>query len=233
MIMDFATLVSYLPLLATGAVRTLELLLYTLVLGFIIAFPVAQARNSTDMRLRAFAHAFVFFFRGAPLLVIVFLLYYGLPQILGIKDSPVWFLIERPMPVVVFALSLNSAGFLTEIIAGALRNVPKGEIEAARAFGFSRRQTLLRFITPNAARLGIRAYGNEVVFVLKGTAVANFVTVTDLVGAANQVYFNTFDPITPLLVAGLIYLAIVFFILVIIKRVELRLSPWLRMRPNG
>ncbi len=232
MMMSFETLVSNLPLLMAGAMRTLQLLLYTLVFGFAIALPVAQARNAKDARLRAFAHAFIFLFRGAPLLVVVFLLYYGLPQIPGIKESPIWLLIERPMPVAVFALSLNSAGFLADVIANALRNVPKDEIDAARAFGFTRWQTFIRFVARSAARLGIRAYSNEVIFVLKGTAVVNFITITDLVGAANQVYFNTFDPITPLLVAGMIYLVMVFLILLLVKRAERRLSPWLYVRQD-
>ncbi|MDP9138269.1 MAG: ABC transporter permease subunit [Pseudomonadota bacterium] len=227
MIMDLATLVDNFPVLGAGAVRTLQLLVWTLLLGFMIALPVALARNSVDRRWRAFAHGFIFFFRGAPLLVVVFLLYYGLPQIPGVRESPLWLLIERPMPVAVFALSLNSAGFLAEVIAGALRNVPRNEIDAARAFGFTRRQIFIRFVARSAARLGIRGYSNEVIFVLKGTAVVNFITITDLVGAANQVYFNTFDPITPLLVAGLMYLAVVFLILLLVKWAERRLSPWL------
>lgn len=226
MIMDAETLLANLPLLWAGALRTLELTIYTLVGGFLIALPVAFARNAPVAAQRAFAHAFIFVFRGAPLLVIIYLVYYGLPQIPGIQQTPIWLLIERPMPVAVLALSLNSAGFLAEIIAGALRNVPAGEVEAARAFGLNRLQVFWRIVTPNAARLGIRAYGNEVVFVLKGTAVVNFITITDLVGAAHQIYFNTFDAITPLLVAGAIYLVIVFAILLIVGRIERWLTPW-------
>jgi His/Glu/Gln/Arg/opine family amino acid ABC transporter permease subunit len=230
MIMDMETLIANLPVLWAGALRTLELMTYTLLGGFLIALPVAFARNSPVAGWRAFAHAFIFVFRGAPLLVIIFLLYYGLPQIPGIKQTPVWLLIERPMPVAVLALSLNSAGFLAEIMAGALRNVPAGEVEAARAFGFNRLKVLWRIVAPNAARLGIRAYGNEIVFVLKGTAVVNFITITDLVGAANQVYFNTFDPITPLLVAGAMYLVVVFLILGLVAWAERRLTPWKYVR---
>lgn len=233
MMMSFDSLLGYMPLLFAGALKTLELMIYTLVGGFLIATPVAFARNSTDSLKRSFAHSFIFFFRGAPLLALVFLLYYGIPQIPGIKETVLWIVFERPLPIAVLALSLNSAGFLAEIIALALRNVPAGEIEAARAFGFSRRQTLFRFIAPNAARLGLRAYGNEVVFVLKGTAIVNFITIMDLVGAANRVYFNTFDPFTPLLVAGAMYLVIVFVILLIVKWGERKLSPWLFVKQSA
>ena len=163
MLMDASTLIAYLPVLLAGAVTTLELTLFTLVGGFVIALPVALARNAQGSVTRWFAHGFVFFFRGAPLLVILYLVYYGLPQLPGIKETPIWFLIARPMPIAILALSLNSAGFLTEIIAGALRNVPAGEVEAARAFGLSRLQTFTRIIAPHAARLALRSYGNEAV----------------------------------------------------------------------
>jgi ABC-type arginine/histidine transport system permease subunit len=179
-----------------------------------------------------FAHIFIFVFRGAPILAVLFLLYYGLPQIPGIKESWVWRLIERPIPIAVLALSLNSAGFLAEIFAVALRNVPAGEIDAARAFGFTRSQIFLRFTLINAARLCIRAYGNELVFVLKGTSAVTFITITDLIGAANQIYFRTFDPFTPLLIAGAIYLFFAFLILGGVRHLEIRLAPWLRAKKS-
>jgi len=227
MMLDWPTLVQYLPVLMKGALTTIEITVLVVLLGFVIALPVAIARNSASPVARGFAQSFTFFFRGAPILAVLFLLYYGLPQIPGIKESIFWHAIERPMPIAVVALSLNSAGFLAEIFAVALRNVPMGEIEAARAFGFSRVMTFFSITFPAAARLSLRAYGNELVFVLKGTAAVNFITITDLIGAANQVYFNTFDPITPLLIAGAIYLAFALLIVTGIRLLERRLSPWL------
>lgn len=109
----------------------------------------------------------------------------------------------------VVALSLNSAGYAAEILAGAFRAVPRGEVEAAMAIGLSRFHVFRSVIAPQAARLALRGYGNEIVFVIKGTAVVSMVTIIDLMGAANAVYFNTYDPFTPLLAAGVIYLAIV------------------------
>ncbi|MGE0148343.1 MAG: ABC transporter permease [Parvibaculaceae bacterium] len=227
MMMDWPTLVQYLPVLMRGAVTTIEITVLVAALGFAIALPVAVARNSVSRPARGFARAFTFFFRGAPILAVLFLLYYGLPQIPGIRESIVWYAIERPMPIAVVALSLNSAGFLAEIFAVALRNVPVGEIEAARALGFPALKTFLRFTVPAAARLSLRSYGNELVFVLKGTAAVNFITITDLIGAANQVYFNTFDPFTPLLIAGAIYLVFALLIVTGVRLLERRLSPWL------
>jgi His/Glu/Gln/Arg/opine family amino acid ABC transporter permease subunit len=231
MILDWETFLSFVPLLVQGAVTTIELTVLVTIFGFLIALPVALARNSTSRAARAFARSFIFFFRGAPILAVLFLLYYGLPQIPGIKDSFLWHLIARPMPIAVLALSLNSAGFLADIFALALRNVAIGDIEAARAFGFTRIQTFLRFALPGAARLCMRPYGNELVFVLKGTAAVNFITITDLIGAANQIYFNTFDPITPLLVAGAVYLVFALLIVTAVRYMERRLSPWLFLKP--
>lgn len=226
MMMDWPEVVTYLPVLLWGTLKTIELALLVVIFGFLIAVPIALARNSTRSVPRKFAQIFIFVFRGAPILAVLFLLYYGLPQIPGITETIFWHLIERPTPVAVLALSLNSAGFLAEIFAVALRNVPIGEIEAAQAIGFSRLQTFLRFTSINAGRLCIRAYGNELVFVLKGTSAVNFITITDLVGAANQIYFNTFDPFTPLLLAGAIYLFFAFLILFVVRCIEIRLSPW-------
>ncbi|MGE3875441.1 MAG: ABC transporter permease subunit, partial [Parvibaculaceae bacterium] len=114
MMIDWPTLVQYLPVLMKGAVTTVEITLLVALFGFVIALPVAVARNSASALARGFAQSFTFFFRGAPILAVLFLLYYGLPQIPGIRESVLWRVIERPMPIAVLALSLNSAGFLAE-----------------------------------------------------------------------------------------------------------------------
>lgn len=228
MIADWSTLSAYIPLMIQGTLTTLQLIALTLVIGFAIALPVAIARNARSRAPKLFGYSFIFFFRGAPLLAILFLIYYGLPQVPGVKESPLWFLIAEPFPVAVIALALNSAGFQAEIIAGALRNVPKGEIEAARSAGFSRLAVFWHVTTAHAVRIGIRGFGNEVVFVVKGTAIVSFITVHDLMSAAHQIYFNTFDPITPLLAAALIYLAIVVVLMRTIRWLEVHLTPELK-----
>ncbi|MCS0497294.1 ABC transporter permease [Ancylobacter mangrovi] len=218
----------YLPLLLEGARTTLLLFVLTLPIGFLIALPFAFARNARNRALRGLGHGFVLFFRGAPLLVVLFLVYYGLPQVPGIRQSVLWFLLRDPFTVAVIALSLNSAGFQTHIIAGALRNVPANEVEAARAAGFSRPQVFRFIVAPHAVRLGIRSFGNEAVFVLKGTAVVSFITVRDLMGAANQVYFRTFELVPPLVFAALVYLAAVFAVSRFVRLVEWHATPQLR-----
>ena len=218
-----------LPLLIAGTRGTLALFAWTVILAPLLAMPVALARNGQVPAWRWFGNGFILFFRGAPLLVVLFLLYYGLPQVALIRQSSVWVLLRDPFPIAVLALALNSAGFQAEIMAGALRGVPRSEIEAATAAGLSRWQVFRLVRVPHAARIGLRSYGNELVFILKGTAVMSFITIRDLMNAATQIYARTFDPITPLLCAGAIYLVVVSLIGAIVRHLELQLNPRLRL----
>lgn len=228
MIIGLETLLAVLPDLLRGALITLQLVALVLVLGFLIALPVALARNAKAPPFRAFAAAFVFVFRGAPVLVLLYLIYYGLPQFAWVRQSAAWTLLREPYFCAVVALSLNSAGYAAEILAGAFRAVPRGEVEAALAVGMSRFHVFRSVIAPQAARLALRGYGNEIVFVIKGTAVVSMVTIIDLMGAANAIYFSTYDPFTPLLAAGVIYLAIVGVLTRAIGWLERAMWPELR-----
>jgi His/Glu/Gln/Arg/opine family amino acid ABC transporter permease subunit len=220
--MRWETLITYWPLLAEGAWTTIWLTMATIVIGFVLAFPVALARNAAHAVPRGLAAGFVFAFRGTPLLALLFLIYYGAPEIPLIRQTWAWALFRNPIPCAIAALSLNSAGYLTEVIAGALRAVPRGQVEAGLALGLSPRQ-VFRFVkVPNALRAGIRTYGNELVFIVKGTSVASLVTVMDVMSAANQIYFNTFDLWTPMLTAACVYLAMIGIILLVVRAVERR-----------
>lgn len=228
MIMDLDTLLAALPELFAGALETLRLVAFVLVCGFLVALPVALARNSGIRPLRAFGIGFIFVFRGAPVLVLLYLIYYGLPQFDWIRHSAAWTLLREPYFCAVLALSLNSAGYAAEILAGAFKAVPPGEVEAAMAVGMSRFHVFRSVIAPHAARLALRGYSNEIVFVIKGTAVASMVTIIDLMGAANAIYFRTYDPFTPLIAAGVIYLVIVAALTRAVAWLERALRPELR-----
>jgi len=222
--MRWETLATHWPLLAEGAIATLWLTFGTVILGFVMALPMALARNARGLVPRICALLFVFVFRGTPLLALLFLIYYGAPEIALIRHTWAWTLFRDPIPCAIVALSLNSAGYLTEVIAGALRSVPRGQVEAGLALGLSPRQ-VFRFVkVPNALRAGIRNYGNELVFILKGTSVASLVTVMDVMAAANQIYFNTFDLWTPMLTAALVYLAMIGVIMLLVRAVERRFA---------
>lgn len=219
MLSDFG---AYWSVLRSGMVTTILLFLATLPLSFLLALPVTSARNADHRVPRLLAHGFILFFRGAPLLPVLFILYYGLPKIPGLKTSVLWPLLRDPFPIAVLALTFNSAAFQSEILAGAIRMVPRGELEAASVAGFSRAGLLRFIIVPHVVRIASRAFGNEIVFVLKATAVASFITLQDVMGAANAVYLRSFDPLTPLVIAGLFYLAIVAFVQEIARRLSRR-----------
>ncbi len=228
MLMDFDTALGYLPVLLEGLIQTVWLTALTLVIGAAIAMPVAWCRNAEAFAARAFAITFVFVFRGAPLLVLLFLIYYGAPDLPFIRQTILWEAFREPVFCAILALSLNSAGYLSEVIAGAVRAVPRGEVEAARVAGLSPFSVARHVILPNAARIGLRAYGNEVTFVIKGTSVASLVTITDLMASANRVYYSTFDPFTPLIGAGCLYFLFVMLLGRTINAVERRLSVGIR-----
>ncbi|WP_375573109.1 ABC transporter permease subunit [Ahrensia marina] len=231
--MDFHTFLGYLPNLLDGARETAILTSFTLVCGLAIAVPVATCRLSRLWPLRTFALTFVLFFRGAPLLVLLFLVYFGLADIPLVRETWLWTFFRDAYFCAIFALSLNSAGYLSEVIAGAVRAVPRGEVEAATVAGLSRFDIARLVIVPNAVRLGLRNYGNEIIFVIKGTSIASLVTIVELTRAANNIYFRTFDPFTPLIAAGVIYFVAIWLLSRGIRSLERRLTPQLRMKANA
>jgi His/Glu/Gln/Arg/opine family amino acid ABC transporter permease subunit len=215
----------YLPLFLGGMATTLELFMAALPASFFLALPIAAARNAKGRSLRILAHGYILFFRGAPLLPVLFLFYYGLPQVPGIRTSALWPILREPFPIALLALVLNSAAFQAEILAGALRVVPRGELDAARVAGFHGLTLLRHIVAPHVVRIAARAYGNEIVFVLKATAIASFITLQDMMGAANAVYLRSFDPLTPLLVAGIFYLVIVGIVMAFRSWLERVVAP--------
>lgn len=229
MTMTLERLLAELPALLHGLLVTLELTVMTLAIGMVMALPVAFARRHRSPLLRWLALGFVFFFRGPPVLVLLFLIYYGLPQFAWLRESWAWFLLADGFTCAVVAFSLNSAAYVGEILANALRNVPQGELDAAAVAGFSPAQRFRLVTLPHLVRLSLHNYGNEIVFVIKGTAVASLVTVVDLMGVAQQIYARTYDPFTPLLAAGAFYLLLVFIVTWGIGRLERRLTPELRV----
>lgn len=230
MIMDFETLLSTLPGFAEGLAWTLLLTVSVLFFGMIIALMIVPCRLSRNRAANGFGLTFVFVFRGAPLLVLLFLIYYGVPELPIVRDTFLWLAFQHPVFCAILALSLNSAGYLTEVIVGAVRAVPRGEIEAAHVAGLSRWTVIKGIIAPNAIRLGLRNYGNEMIFVVKATSIASLVTIQELMARASGVYYRTYDPITPLLIAGAIFLVLILALSSFMALLEVRLSPELRRK---
>ena len=226
--MDFSLIVDSLPKFFGGAVLTVELVGQALVYGMVMALPLALMRVSRNPLLWVPAYGYIFFFRGTPLLVQIFLIYYGSGQFrVVLEDAGLWFVFREAYWCAIIAFTLNTAGYTAEIIRGGIQGVPLGEIEAARACGMSRVLLYRRIILPRAFRLALQAYGNEVILLLQSSVLASTITLLDLMGVARTLTARTFAW-EMFLVAGAIYLVMVFVISRGFKWIEFWLSPHMR-----
>lgn len=194
-----------LPVLWAGLKITLGLSAVVLVLGLILSVPVALAQMSPNRLLSWPATAFVAVFRGMPVLVVLYLVYFGLPQFPAVRNGPFWWMIANPFACAVIGLTLNHVAYMAVVVEGSLNVIPKGLKEAAAALGIPPRKAFWRLHLPMAARYGLKAYQNEVIGFTKGTAVVSVITVTDLTAAANGIFMEVYDPFTPMLTAAAIY----------------------------
>lgn len=222
--MNLDVITANLPKLLQGAALTLELVALSLLAGALLALPLALMRVSERRWLRVPAYAYIFVFRGTPLLVQIFLVYYGLGQFAGVRASALWPILREPYWCAIIAFALNTAAYTAEILRGAIQAVPVGEVEAAKAFGMSRALSLRRIILPRAFRIALPAYGNEVILMLKGSALASTITLLDLTGMARTIIARTYMPVEIFLAAGLIYLAVTFVFVQLFRLLERRLG---------
>ena len=153
--MNWDVIIKWLPRLADGALLTLELVAIAVVAGLILAVPLGIARASRHWYVRAFPYGYIFFFRGTPLLVQLFLVYYGMAQFDVIRKGPLWPYLRDPYWCAIITMTMHTAAYIAEILRGAIQAVPHGEVEAARALGMSRTQTLFYIILPRAVRIGL------------------------------------------------------------------------------
>lgn len=223
--MNWDLVAEALPLYLQGAVTTFELLLLALLLGLVCAVPLAVLRALPSPWLSRPVFAFTYCIRGTPLLVQLFLLYYGLAQFESVRESVAWPWLSSAWFCAVAAFAINTCAYTTEIIAGAIRALPAGEIEAAYAMGLSRTQMLRRVALPSALRRALPAYGNEIVMMLHGTSLASIVTLADLTGVARQFNATHYLPFEAYLTAGAFYLLITLVLVGLLRAAEQR---WLR-----
>ncbi|HCH3849657.1 ABC transporter permease [Vibrio parahaemolyticus] len=222
--MDFSLIIESFPVYLQGLWTTVWLVGISLVIGLCVSVPLAIARNSTNYALSLTSWGFIYFFRGTPLLVQLYLIYYGMDQFFPVKDT-LW---EHAWFCALVAFVLNTSAYTAEIIRGAINGLPKGEVEAAKAYGMSKFMTYKRIILPSALRRALPAYSNEVIFMLHGSAVAGIVTIVDLTGAARLVNSRYYAPFESFLTAGLFYMSLTFIILWCFKRAEKRFLAYLR-----
>ncbi|KAA0575673.1 ABC transporter permease [Azospirillum sp. Sh1] len=219
-----------LPRMLGGLSLTLQLILGSLALGALVAFAVALLRLSGNRVVEKLAAAYVFVFRGTPLLVQIFLVYYGLGQFEFIRESILWPFLREPYWCAILALTLNTGAYTSEVLRGAILSVPQGQVEAARACGMSRALAFRRIVLPVAIRQMLPAYGNEVILMVKATSLASTITLMEVTGIARRMIAQTFAVFELFIVAGAIYLVLNFVATRLIKFAEWRLTPYLRAR---
>ena len=223
--MDFGFLYEALLTILPGVPLTLKLAVSSVALGGLIALPLALMRLSGIAPLDWFARAYVFVFRSTPLLVQIFVIYYGLGQFREVRASFLWPMLRDPYWCAVIALTLNTAAYASEIVRGGLASVAPGQIEAARAVGMSRLTLFRRIVGPQALRQALPGYGNELILMVKATSLASIITMMEITGLAAKMISETYRAIEILTVAGAVYLAINFVLTRLVKLAEARLSP--------
>ena len=218
--MDFALMLTSIPDLLRGSIITFELVGLSMLLGMILAVPLALMRVSHRLWFFAPSYGYIFFFRGTPLLVQIFLVYYGLSQFDLIKESSLWPILREPYWCAVIAFTLNTAAYTAEILRGAILAIPHGQIEAAKAMGMSRFLLLRRIIAPQALILALPGYSNELILLLKGSALASTITLLELTGITRKIIAETYKPFELFLLAACIYVLITFVLTRIFHWVE-------------
>ncbi len=217
---DFNLVLSSLPELVVGVGVTIQLTVITVLAGILIAMPFGVLRASAQKRYSMPIWAYTYFFRGTPLLIQLFLIYYGLAQFKAIRTSLLWPLLREGYWCCLIAFILNTVAYTIEIIAGAIRNVPHTDIEAAKSMGMSQWLILRRITIPVAIRIMFPAYTNEVIFILQSTSLASLVTVLDLTGIARVIIARTFSPYELFITIALIYLGLTYLTLWGFRKIE-------------
>jgi arginine/ornithine transport system permease protein len=196
-----------------GVWVTLELTFLALLFGGILSIPLAVARANKHVLFNAPIWAYTYFFRGTPLLVQTYLIYYGLGQFVAVRDSFLWGpVLSKAWWCAIIAFTLNTAAYMTELLRGAIEATPTGEIEAAKACGMSARTRMVRIILPGAFRRALPAYSNEVIFMLHGSVVASVITLQDILGVGRWLNGRYYLAYEGFLTAAFLYMCLVFVI---------------------
>lgn len=226
--MDFELMAETLPKLLSGVPVTLTLVVSSLLLGFVFAVILAQMRLSKNLLMSNLAYGYVYVFRSTPLLVQIFLIYYGSGQFREFLESVgLWYFLREPYFCAILALTMNTAAYTAEIIRGGIQSVPWGQLEAGRAIGMSGVTLFRRIVFPVAIRQALPAYGNEIILMVKSTSLASTITILEVTGIAKKIIAATFAPMEVFIIAGAIYLSMNFIVTRGILWIEIKLSPQL------
>ena len=222
--MDFELMITSFPKLLGASVITLKLLSASLFFGLFIGLLFAILRLNKNVFINKFAYGYSYVFRGTPLLVQIFIIYFGLGQIEYLRSTILWVILKEPYWCAIIAFTLNTGAYTSEILRSAFQTIKPGIIEAGKSLGISNKIILYKIQIPIAIRQSLPAYGNEIILMMKGTSLASTVTLMDLTGFAKYIISTTFKPIEVFIVAGGIYLFMTFVIHNVIKFLEKKYS---------
>jgi len=222
--MDLDLMINSLPKLLSATLTTLKLLSLSLIFGLIIGLIFAIMRLSKNKFISNFSYGFSYIFRGTPLLVQIFIIYFGLGQIEYLRSTILWTILKEPYWCAIIAFALNTGAYTSEILRSAFQTIKPGLIEAGKSLGISSKIIFYKIQIPIAIKQSLPAYGNEIILMLKGTSLASTVTLMDLTGVAKYIISTTFKPVEVFIVAGSIYLFLTFLIHNFIKFAEKRMG---------
>ena len=222
--MDLELMINSFPKLLNAAVITLKLLSVSLIIGLFIGLFFAILRLNKNIFINRFAYGYSYIFRGTPLLVQIFIIYFGLGQIEYLRSTVLWVILKEPYWCAIIAFALNTGAYTSEILRSAFQTIKPGIIEAGKSLGISNKVIFYKIQIPIAIRQSLPAYGNEIILMMKGTSLASTVTLMDLTGVAKYIISTTFKPIEVFIVAGGIYLFMTFIVHNVIKFLEKKYS---------
>ncbi len=218
--MDIELMINSFPKLLNATLITLKLLSVSLILGLFIGLGFAILRMNNNKLINKFAYGYSYIFRGTPLLVQIFIIYFGLGQIEYLRTTFLWVVLKEPYWCAIIAFSLNTGAYTSEILRSAFQTIKPGYLEAGRSLGIPSKIIFTKIQIPIAIKQSLPAYGNEIILMLKGTSLASTVTLMDLTGVAKYIISTTFKPVEVFIVAGGIYLFMTFIIHNVIKSLE-------------
>ena len=222
--MNFELIISSFPKMLSAAVITVKLLTFSLAIGLLIGLLFAILRLNKNIFINKFAYGYSYLFRGTPLLVQIYIIYFGLGQIEFIRSTFLWVILKEPFWCAIIAFALNTGAYTSEILRSAFQTIKPGVIEAGKSLGISNKIIFYKIQIPIAIRQSLPAYGNEIILMLKGTSLASTVTIMDLTGVAKHIISTTFKPVEVFILAGSIYLFMTFIIHNVIKFLEKKYS---------
>ena len=213
----------------SGLDNTLLLLLISLPTGFILALIFALGRVSKMKILSSTIAFYIFVIRGTPLLVQIYLIYFGLGSIKFIRESFLWYALKEPFWCGVIALTINTVAYGAEIFRGGIQSIEKGQVESGLSLGFGKFMLLRKVILPIAIRKVLPSYGNELILMVNATSLVSLTTYMEMTGLARKIMAKTFAPVEAFIAAGILYLMLNFLMVQFVKYLEWKYNPHLRL----